>query len=48
MRNYGTSIGERMDKFFKMLVEELKILWKELKDECKKKIKKIVCKCKGN
>jgi hypothetical protein len=37
-----------MDKFFKMLVEEIKIFWEELKDGCKKKIKKIICKCKGN
>ena len=45
---YRTGIGEFMDKFFKMLVEEIKIFWEELKDGCKKKIKKIICKCKGN
>jgi hypothetical protein len=41
-----SGIGGYMDKFFKMLVEEIKIFWEELKDGCKKKIKKIVCKCR--
>ena len=35
-----------MDKFFKTLVEEIKIFWEELKDDFKKKTKKIFCKCK--
>nr|BAR17731.1 hypothetical protein [uncultured Mediterranean phage uvMED] len=35
-----------MDKFFKMLVEEIKIFLEELKDAIKKKTKKIFCKCK--
>jgi hypothetical protein len=35
-----------MDKFFKTLVEEIKIFWKDLKDGWKKKTKKIFCQCK--
>jgi len=35
-----------MDKFFKTLVEEIKIFWKDLKDVWKKKTKKIFCQCK--
>jgi hypothetical protein len=35
-----------MDKFFKMLLEETKMFWEELKDGFKKKTKKIFCKCK--
>ena len=35
-----------MDKFAKMLLQEIKIFWEELKDGFKKKTKKIFCKCK--
>ena len=30
-----------MDKFAKMLLEEIKIFWEELKDGCKRKSKKL-------
>ncbi len=46
MRTHRTNIGGYRDKFFKMLVQEIKIFWEELKDGFKKKTKKIFCKCK--
>ena len=46
MRTSKRIIGVIMDKFFKTLVEEIKIFWEELKDCFKKKTKKIFCKCK--
>ena len=46
MRTHRANIGGYMDKFFKMLVQEIKIFWEELKDGFKKKTKKIFCKCK--
>ncbi len=35
-----------MDKMLQVFIEEITIFWEKVKSYVKKKIKKIVCKCK--